>query len=154
MRLPLMSANSLALPGLSSTIAAALVRESIVPSAKASDAEWAAAETAFDPWSVASSAPPDAQMALTLEDAVETADGWLYVRTVDLGPELGAVRASVLREGLPVHSEDFPYTHQNRDPHLGLSRGADALGRAHAEVLQRLRGGGLSVRGLSPEVRR
>jgi len=152
-RLPLMSAGSLALPGLSSTIAAALVRESIAPSAKASDEEWAAAETAYDPWSVASPVTAGANGALALEDAVETTDGWLYVRTVDLGAEAGAVRASVLREGRPVHSEDFPYAHQDRGAHGALSRGADLLGRAHTEVLQRLRGGGLSVGGAGSGVR-
>jgi hypothetical protein len=161
MRLPLMSPYSIALPGLSSTIAAALVREAMGsggghrPQAEA----WDDTEN-FDPWETGApsgGAPQgvleaQAEGALILEDVVETAGGWLYVRSADLGAAKAVVRQTVLRSGRVLHSEDVRYGATAAG--VASASGLEVLGRSHAELVQRLRVGRLVFNETVPGARR
>jgi hypothetical protein len=161
MRLPLMSPYSIALPGLSSTIAAALVREAMGsggghrPQAEA----WDDTEN-FDPWETGApsgGAPQgvleaQAEGALILEDVVETAGGWLYVRSADLGAAKAVVRQTVLRSGRVLHSEDVGYGATSAG--VASASGLEVLGRSHAELVQRLRVGRLVFNETVPGARR
>jgi flagellar biosynthesis protein FlhG len=161
MRLPLMSPHSVALPGLSSTIAAALVREAMGsgggqrPQAEA----WDDAET-FDPWesgALSAGAPqvtagPPTEGALMLEDVVETESGWLYVRSADLGATKALVRQTVLRSGRVLHSVDVGYGASVAGN--AAASGLEVLGRSHAELVQRLRVGRLVFNDTVPGARR
>ena len=161
MRLPLMSPHSVALPGLSSTIAAALVREAMGsggghrPQAEA----WDDAEN-FDPWEAGApsgGAPQgvleaQAEGGLILEDIVETTGGWLYVRSADLGAAKAVVRQTVLRSGRVLHSEDVGYGATTAG--VPSMSGLELLGRSHADLVQRLRVGRLVFNELVPGARR
>ena len=142
------SPPALSIPGLTPDIAAALAREDGATGggdAWGDDLDpWDSAELAVEDEELHTIGAPDARLSraalgIGLDEALESPDGWLQVLTNDLAPIRSAIRQTVMRAGRSVHVQEMSYADLNAG---AVSKRVEKL---HADLVARLRGGGLSA---------